>query len=83
MRYKATVLVYLKGEVLDTQGKAVAGSLKRLGYDEPSVRVGKYIQIDLESSDLPSAEETVHRMCKDLLVNAIIEEYSVKLEESR
>lgn len=83
MKYKAEVLVQLKEEVLDTQGKAVAGSLKRLGYEEPSVRVGKYILLELDSPDLSSAEKTVHCMCKDLLVNAIIEEYSVKLEESR
>lgn len=83
MRYKAEILVHLKEEVLDSQGKAVAASLKRLGYEEPSVRVGKYILLELDGSDRAAAEETVHKMCKDLLVNAIIEDYSVKLEEVR
>jgi phosphoribosylformylglycinamidine synthase PurS subunit len=83
MRYGAEILVYLKEGVLDTQGKAVAASLTRLGYDDPSVRVGKYIRVEIEASDMDSAKETFDKMCKDLLVNAIVEDYTVKVEELR
>ncbi len=83
MRYSAEIKVYLKEGVLDTQGKAVAASLKRLGYDEPTVRVGKYLHIETEASDFIEAEKIVHRMCRDLLVNSIVEDYSLTVEEIR
>lgn len=81
MKFHSEVLVYLKDGILDTQGKAVAKSLTRLGYNEPSVRVGKYIQIDLEASSEVEARKDIEAMCKDLLVNDIIEDYSAKVEE--
>ncbi|PIE54824.1 MAG: phosphoribosylformylglycinamidine synthase [Dethiosulfovibrio peptidovorans] len=80
MSFRATVLIRLKDDVLDTRGKAVAASLKRLGYQEPSVRVGRCMVIDLEDRDITSAEQQVHRMCQDLLVNPIIEEYTIRME---
>lgn len=81
MRCAAKIRICLKDGVLDTQGKTVAASLKRLGYDEPTVRVGKYIRIELEASDLTEADNTLRRMCSDLLVNPVVEDYSMEIEE--
>ena len=81
MNFHSEVLIYLKDGILDTQGKAVARSLTRLGYNEPLVRVGKYIQIDLDASSETEARNKVESMCKDLLVNDIIEDYSAKVEK--
>ena len=80
MVYHVKVLVFLKEGVLDTQGKAVLSVLLNAGHsDVPDVRIGKYVQLQLES---PTREETLKQanaMCEDLLVNGIIEEYTVEL----
>lgn len=83
MVFNARVLVYLKEGVLDTQGKAVEKSLHHLGYEGlKEVRVGRYIQISLEATDREDAMNRVDGMCRDLLVNGIIEDYSAEVEEA-
>lgn len=79
---KARVHVFLKKGVLDPQGKAVAGSLKSLGFSEiSSVRQGKFF--DIETSDIKDAspEERLREYCEKLLVNPIIEDYKVEVLE--
>lgn len=81
MRFKAHVLVSLKEGVLDTQGKAVRVSLKNMGYGSvDEVRVGKSIVITLEANSLGEAEKQVEAMCEDLLVNSLIETWSLTME---
>jgi phosphoribosylformylglycinamidine synthase PurS subunit len=83
MSFSAKVLVFLKDGVLDTQGKAVEKSLHHLGYEGlQEVRVGRYIQLIVEAADREEALRKVDGMCRDLLVNAIIEDYSAEVEES-
>ncbi|MFN7951416.1 MAG: phosphoribosylformylglycinamidine synthase subunit PurS [bacterium] len=77
---KAIVTVTLKRGVLDPQGQAVAGGLKSLGFDDvEGVRVGKHIEIEL-GRDGAGARERVTEMCKKLLANPVIEDFSVRLE---
>ncbi len=84
MTFDVKLLVFLKDGILDTQGKAVAGSLKRLGFDAvKDVRVGKYIRLSLQADDQATAEKAVAQMCSDLLVNDIIEDWSAEYEEGR
>jgi phosphoribosylformylglycinamidine synthase len=76
----ATVLVRLKGEVLDPQGDAVRRALLRLGFDGVrGVRVGKLIEIELD--DLPSEEVLVRlsKMADEILANPVIEDFEVKV----
>jgi phosphoribosylformylglycinamidine synthase subunit PurS len=80
--YKATIEVRLKPSVLDPQGNAVKGSLHTLGFEKvDSVRIGKTLEVWLEAADEQSAEEQVEAMCKKLLANPVIEQYSFRLEE--
>lgn len=73
---KARVIVVLKEEVLDPQGRAIAKRLNTSGYPEVNeARVGKFIELDIETGDREHAERRVLQMCKDLLANDIIEEY--------
>jgi len=73
------VYVTLKPEVLDPQGKAVEGGLKRLGFSEvESARVGKYIELKLKETDRNQAKLRIDEMCRKLLSNPIIE--NVKYE---
>ncbi|HOA77214.1 MAG: hypothetical protein PWR28_151 [Synergistaceae bacterium] len=82
MRYRASLLIYLKEGVLDTQGRTILRSLHDLGYGEvQDVRVGKYLRITLEAADESAARRQAEAMCSDLLVNDLIEEYSLVVEE--
>jgi phosphoribosylformylglycinamidine synthase subunit PurS len=77
---KARITITLKPGVLDPQGKAIEGALAALGFDGVgSVRQGKVFDIVLESADKEKAEDDLKAMCDRLLVNAVIESYSVAI----
>lgn len=79
---KAKIHVTLKEGVLDPQGKAVQHALGSLGFDGVnSVRQGKYLEVDLSETDPAKAQEKVEAMCKQLLANMVIEDYTIKLTE--
>jgi phosphoribosylformylglycinamidine synthase PurS subunit len=65
--------------MLDPQGEAVHGSLRKLGFDVGSVRVGRVIDVELEAVDPASAREQVERMCSQLLANPLIESVDIQL----
>jgi len=80
---KALVKVTLKNGVLDPQGKAIQHALGSLGFSGiDQVRQGKYIEIDLEETDETKARAAVEEMCRKLLANMVIENYSIELEHS-
>ena len=73
---KATVYVTIKRSVLDPQGNAVRGALHSMGFDEVSnVRIGKYMELDLDTDDAAEAETRIKAMCEKLLANTVIEDY--------
>ncbi|ADJ23899.1 Phosphoribosylformylglycinamidine synthetase, PurS component [Hyphomicrobium sp. GJ21] len=77
---KARIKITLKNGVLDPQGKAIEGAVKGLGISGVSdVRQGKYVEVDLAESDPDKARAIVERMCKDLLANMVIENYSYEI----
>ncbi len=80
--YQAKIKVTLKKGVLDPQGSAVQRSLRALDYGEvTSVRIGKYMEVNLEASNKETAEEQVKEMCQRLLANPVIEDYTYNLVE--
>ena len=77
---KMRVHVTLKDGVLDPQGAAVAHSLGALGFDGVhNVRQGKVIELDLAETDTVAAKAAVVQMCKTLLANTVIENYTVEI----
>ncbi len=77
---KAKVHVTLKNGVLDPQGKAVQHALAGLGFGGvEGVRQGKFIELELTETDPKKAEAQVEAMCKKLLANTVIENYSVEI----
>ena len=75
---KFSIIVTLKKDVLDPQGKVVQDTLQNLGIDNlKNVRQGKYFEIELNEKDEKVAENKVNEMCKKLLANLIIEDYLV------
>ena len=78
---KISATVTLKKEVLDPQGKVVSQTLKNMGYDNiVNVRQGKYFDIELNESDREKAKKIAEEICKKLLTNAVIEDYTIDLK---
>jgi phosphoribosylformylglycinamidine synthase subunit PurS len=77
---KARIKVTLKHGVLDPQGKAIQNALGALGFEGvKDVRQGKYIEVDLAETDATKARDAVEGMCKELLANTVIENYTFEL----
>jgi phosphoribosylformylglycinamidine synthase subunit PurS len=79
---RASVLVRPKPGILDPQGEAVRSSLRQLGFGVDEARVGRVVDLHLQSSDPKQAREEVERMCEQLLSNPLIESYEIELRES-
>ena len=78
---KAKVYVTLKKGVLDPQGKAVIGALDTLGFKEvKDLRVGKFVEIELEAPTKDEAKKRVKEMCEKLLANTVMEDFKVEVE---
>lgn len=81
---KAHVYVTLKKGILDPAGKAVLSSLESLGYKGISqVRIGKYIEIDIEDRTKKDVEKDIKDMCERLLANTIIEDYFFEMDDNK
>jgi len=64
--------------VLDPQGKVVNQTLKNMGYNNVlNVRQGKYFEIELNETDKEKAKKIVEEICKKLLSNIVIEDYTI------
>ena len=80
--YLAKIYIILKPTVNDPQGLTIKGALYNLGFAEvASVRMGKYIEVKVEENDKGSAQEQVNEMCRKLLANPVIENYTFELKE--
>ena len=79
---RATVLVRPKPGILDPQGQAVESSLRHLGFDVAEARVGRLVDIELETDNREQARAELEQMCERLLTNPLIESYSIELERA-
>ena len=79
---KAEISITLKKTVADPQGLTIKHALESLGYkDLADVRMGKLVVIKLNLRDKQRAKRQVNQMCKKLLANPIIEDYSFSIKE--
>ena len=77
-KLKFSVTVTLKKDVLDPQGKVVQNTLINLGMKNlKSIRQGKFFEIEINENDQNKAEKKINEMCEKLLVNLIIEDYTI------
>ena len=77
---KVQVHTRLKEGVLDPQGKAVESALKNLGYKNiKKIRQGKLFDIDIDTTDPSKAKEIAEMICKSLLANMVIEDFSIEI----
>ena len=75
---KISVIITLKKDVLDPQGKVVQNTLQNLGMNNlKNIRQGKYFEIEINDIDIETAKMKIDEMCKKLLANLIIEDYKI------
>ena len=75
---KISVIITLKKDVLDPQGKVIHQTLDGMGFENVNeVRQGKYFEIDTKEADNEKAKVKVEEMCKKLLANLVIENYKI------
>jgi phosphoribosylformylglycinamidine synthase len=80
---KVRVLVRLKSGILDVQGAAVQRALGGLGFgDVRGLRVGKLIEVDVDAPTPERARARVDEMCRKLLANTILEDYTIETDGS-
>lgn len=72
----------LKSGILDVQGKTVENSLHSIGFESmTNVRIGKYVQLEIEAESSNQANEQVKSACEQLIANPIIENYEIQIDE--
>ncbi len=80
---RAEIYITLKKIVTDPQGLTIKHALDSLGYNKvEEARVGKLVILKLNIDDKKEAEQKLDEMCRKLLANPIIEDYSFKIEEA-
>ena len=79
---KAKIYVTLKQSVLDPQGKTVQRALEQMNYKNvDSVRIGRFLEVELSTSDEAAAAAQIEEMSKKLFVNPNIEQFRYELEK--
>lgn len=79
--FKAKVNVTLRPSILDPKGKATHHALQNLGLSEvKQVRIGKFIELDVDAKDEKAAKEIVESACAKLLANEVMEDFEITIE---
>lgn len=82
MTYLAKIYVTLKPAVSDPAGQTVLAALRRMGHESAEdARIGKFLELRVNGKTSQAVEESVDRMCRELLSNPVIEDYRFDLEE--
>lgn len=80
--YQAKIFITLRPSVLDPAGTAVQSGLSHMGYNNVDhVRIGKYVELNIEAESSTDAETQLDRICDQLLANPVIENYRIELVE--
>ena len=81
--FRSKITVTLRKSILDPQGKAVEHGIHSLGYDKvQDVRIGKSIELSVDTQSKQEAEEITREVCKKLLANPVMEDFSFVVEEA-
>jgi phosphoribosylformylglycinamidine synthase len=79
--YKAKVNVTLRPSILDPKGKAAHHALQNLGLNQvEKVRIGKFIELDVDADSEAAAKEIVESACAKLLANEVMEDFEIEIE---
>ena len=79
--YKVKVYITLRKSILDPKGKAAHQALQNLGLNELNdVRIGKFIEMNIDANSEEKAFELADKACSQLLANEVMEDYSIEIE---
>jgi len=79
---KARIVVRLRPGILDPQGTTIRRALEGLGFPEVrDMRVGKILDLTLDETDAGRARQRLDEMCRKLLANPVIEDYTCEVVE--
>ena len=78
---RVTVEITRRPEIADPQGSTVGRALEELGHDVESVRVDRVIHLEMPGDDPESVRSQVDEMCRQLLANPVLEDYSIEVAE--
>jgi len=79
--YKAKINITLRKSILDPQGKAALQALQDLGMnDVKSVRIGKFVELEIDASDKEEAFRKAEEACKQLLANEVMEDFNIQID---
>ncbi len=82
--YHAKIIVTLRKSILDPQGKAVEHGIHSLGYTNvENVRIGKYIEMDIDVTTYAEAETICREVSDKLLANPVMEDFHITIEERK
>lgn len=82
MKYTAHIKIMLKRGILDVQGKTVETALHSIEFqDITNVRIGKFVELDVEAENYDAAMALVDSACSNLIANPIIEDYEITLTD--
>jgi phosphoribosylformylglycinamidine synthase len=81
MIFTAQIKVMPLKDLLDPQGKAVLGGLHNLGMREANdVRIGKFIELQIEADSKEVAEKMANNAAAKLLANPVMEMFEVSVQ---
>ena len=80
MRYRAEITIQLKPGMLDPEGETIQRALMHLGYAVKSAHAAKKLLIELEADDADDAMKMLDEMCKRMLANPVIHDYSIEIQ---
>ncbi len=79
--FKAKVNVTLRPSILDPKGKAAHHALENLGLNQvENVRIGKFIELDVNATSEADAKAVVEQACSKLLANEVMEDFTIEIE---
>ncbi len=77
-KYRARIVIKLKKDYADPEGKIAANSLRELGFNIESVRAGKVYFVEFIAEDENHARKVAEEMCKKLLANPVKDDYEIE-----
>lgn len=82
IKFHAKITITLRKGILDVQGKTVENALHSIDFPTISgVRIGKFVELDVEADSKQAAFALVEDSCKKLIANPIIEDFVINIEE--
>jgi len=80
--FHSKILVTLRRSILDPQGKAVEHGVHSLGFvSVKNVRIGKYVEMDVDVTTKGEAEKITREVSEKLLANPVMEDFTFTVEE--